>query len=172
MDPDDNFSPPLGGLTRGKKIHQLINTLEDSDKIASTKRHEDVDWEYEISAFIPLGNIVDLTEEPQAPSILLCNWWHMRGEQDWWKFSYLEMGPDGDPEELDESEEEGLLLETTYQCRWAREENDKVSGKTYFEETAPSGWDVRAFDTQLEAVKPLTRAILDTHIPNNIQNRY
>lgn len=172
MDPEDSFSPPLSGLSRGKKIHQLLTTLDSSDHVVSTDRLDIDQGDYDVSGLLEIDEIAGLENDETAFAALTCGWWHMEDE-DWWKYSYLEAGPEGGFEELDESEEGSHALEITYQCTWAREANDKVDGLTFFEDRSGSE-DAQAepFDPEFEALKPLTRAIVDTHLVNNIQERY
>jgi len=89
MDPDDNFSPPLDGLTGGNKTHQILTTIGDSDYVTEYTYNPETENEYEIIAVFEPNEVVDSENTSDLTGVLLANWWHMRRETDWFAFDYL-----------------------------------------------------------------------------------
>jgi hypothetical protein len=174
MNPDDNFSPPLDGLSRGNKLHQVLTTLNDADYISETKYVDKQEVDSKILAVVDVNDIIDIEDHLDAAGMLFCNWWHMRREPDWWKFEYIELGPEAEVEPIEDSEEdeEGVRVEVTYSCGWYQQENDEVEGLTYYEEFNDGEWKTESFKPAFEAARPLSSSIIDTYLPENIQNRY
>lgn len=176
MNPDDNFSPPLDGLSRGKKLHQILTTLADADNIRDHHYADNDRGEGGIVGIVNMLEIIDVDEPPRALGIIICNWWHMALESDWWSYEYLEMDPEEVAEMIeqaqDDEEEEPDPVISEYSCGWYRQANEKVEGQTYFQETHEGESEVRVFDPQFAAPKPLTRAIIDSYLPENIRSRH
>lgn len=174
MDPDDNFSPPLDGLSRGKKLHQLLTTLSKADIVSESKYLKQEEADGRVVGVISVDDVISSDDETGYVGALFCNWWHMRYEPDWWEFKYVEMDPNGETETVESSdgEEKGILIDTLYSCGWHRQENEHVPGSTYLREWAGEEWQYEPFEPDVEAPKPLARAIIDTHLPRNIQSRY
>lgn len=191
--PDDNYSPPIDGLTRGKKLHQILTELGRSDTVRESMRSPSEDTNA-IVAFVPVSEMAVAPE--QISGTLMANWWHVPLEDDWWKYSYYEFDMEKMERILDENleredaeeeyaEEEdaeeraagGLELQPNvgiaeYVCHWRRQENDEVSGETYFTELTPEGVSHEPFEPPAESPRPLTRAITDSLLPEQLRQRH
>jgi len=175
MDPDDNFSPPLDGLARGNKLNQLLGALNKSDNVANAEYVRADEGAGQVVAVLDWKRIVEkpLPEEDYLSS-LMCEWWHMSRDPDWWEFSYFEAAHDAVVEtaEDDEDDSNGVTLKIDYLCSWVRQENERVDGLTYFREYDGEEENVREFDTQFESPRPLARAVVDTYLPENLNQRF
>lgn len=172
MRPDDSFSPPLDGLSRGKKIHQILTTLSQHELVENTKNIGGDEEPGDIGAVLDVTPLTHIDSDGSVIGILTCNWWHMRNEPDWWKFEYSELGPDSETEHVEEDGEERLIVLPNYRCEWMKQENNHVEGQTYFREMQGDQWHVLPFDPRMEAPRPLTRELLDSYIPFSVRWRH
>lgn len=170
MEPDDNFKPPLDGLSRGNKINQILTALQDTDYVKETKYLPDDD-DSSVMSMVDIDDIVDDEEPVGRVGVLLCNWWNMRRTEDWWNYIYAEIDLESAVENDSGDDEDDPPFDVHYVYEWIREENEEVAGLTYVKETSANGITVEPFDPKFDTPKPLTRAILDTYLPQNIRNR-
>ena len=174
MKPDDNFSPPLDGLSRGNKLSQILTALRNSEYVQNTKYHRaSKERDSSISAVIDIDGILGSDDEEERVGYLMCNWWHMSREPDWWEFSYFEIDPESiEKEEDPDTGETEIRLRITYYCTWAQQPSDETDHFSYFRHMHGDGWAYEPFETDIEAAKPLARAIIDQHLPDVIISRY
>lgn len=201
MKPDDSFSPPLDGLLRGQKLHQILTTFSSCDDIQVTEYSSEGEWgEYVVAVFNP-SKLADIDIDENYVGILRAGWWHMRKEKDWWTFEYYEVEAEplinafresnaadeaaeesedeeeveeepAEEDEVEEEVEEEIYVDVETQSGWYRQENEKVEGLTYFEEIRNGEHIIEEFNPEVEAAKPLTRAIIDTYLPERIRSNH
>lgn len=194
MKPDDSFSPPLDGLSRGRKLQQILTSLRNSENVQDTHYSKATkETDSFIAAFISVEDILDDDEfdEPHTVGVFIAGWWHMRREPDWWEFSYFELdgerlrelvkqteeagASEADDEQstlIDEDEEGGVEVPTQYACRWARQPEDDAPSLTHFTETHEDGWEYEEFETEIEAPKPLSKAMIGEYLPAKLREQH
>ena len=176
MDPNDSFSPPLDGLHCGRKRHNILTTLNDADCVEYTHSIPEENREGgSIVAIVSLEDIVEIEGDGEPIGLLRSNWWHMRYDPDWWEYEYIEVDRQevlDAAEALDEDSDEGVPIDILHTCGWYRKENNHVDDLTYFGIVTKAGWEYEPFQTAMETPRGLTKAIIDTHLPENIRSRY
>lgn len=174
MDPDDSYSPPLDGLSRGHKLHQVLTTLSGADTIHDTKYRPEDDGGPELFGILSVDEMIETDEETGAVGLLVCNWWHMSLEPDWWKYEYFESIPDSEVEPVEGSDEgkSEVRFPMLYHCGWYQQENEQVDGLAYYREYTDDGFLHKPFEPKFDAPKPLTRAIIDHYLPQHLRVRH
>lgn len=156
----------MNGLMRGKKLHQVLTTLSNTDRIRFTKNLKDA-GESGIGAIVDIEDMIP-PDGDESIGFLLCNWWHIPREDDWWEFRYLET------RQTEVSEDE-VEVELVFECIWNKQPNDEIAGLTHYKyRTTPpeSDWEYEPFDPEFEAARPLTEEIMNHHLPKVIEDRH
>jgi len=177
MDPDDSFSPPLHGLGRGKKLHNILNVFNDSEIVAEAEYLGRNEGDTGISGAISVHKVTDSVSEDELIAFLIANWWHIPLEDDYWEYIYVEAEASELTKALEEydSDEEGepeISVPAAYSCAWICQDNELVDGMSYFLELDEGGQSPEPFNTKFEAPRPLTHAILDTHLSKKLKERH
>lgn len=190
MDPDDSFSPPLDGLSRGKKLQQILTTFRNSENVQAThysKASEESDST--IAAFINIDDFLDESVEGNNLGILTAGWWHMRREPDWWEFTYLEIDGErlqeiverteeadepGDEQStlVDEEEEQEFSVPMQNVYQWARQPKEDSPDMTYFAKMEGGEWEYEEFETEIESPKPLSKAMINEYLPAKLRETH